>query len=134
MAYPRVPLGSGDWQRRVADAVNRLLGQVSYFHISVAGSPTAAQSLFKASFAVPLKLLQSMTVARSEVAATATAAFTITIGGTTAGTIAFLAGATEGVVAFTRTDVPALTELEILAPSPEDATLSNITLEIATEA
>lgn len=134
MAFPNIPRNGPDWQRRAADAVNYLLNQVGYFHIGIEGSPTAAQELFKASFAVPINLLQSMSVGRAGTAATATATFIITIGGATAGTIAFLAGQTEATVALTTTRVPALSELKVVAPSPQDATLADITLELATEA
>lgn len=134
MSYPNIPLAGPDWQRKATQAVNSLLNQIDYLHISIDGSPTAGQSLFRTKFPVSKTMLQSHTLAYSDVAATGSATANILIGGANAGTIVWAAGATQAVVTLTTTIIPARTEFEVVAPSPADATLSNPTISIALEA
>lgn len=132
MSYPNIPLGRTEQERRVSSAVNYLLNQSPNLVIFVQDQPTAAQSIYGPTFLpISYTIIQRNCYARASVAATSAAVFTILIAGVTAGTITFNAGATDGVIAFSITSLPALTNIEIVAPNPQDATLSDITLILA---
>lgn len=134
MPYPRIPLGRTEQDRKVSQAVNHLLEQFDWLHITVDGQPTAGQSLFKTKFPTARTMIASHTVAYSDVAAAATATANILIGGSVAGTIVWTAGATQAVVTLTTAIIPARTEFEVVAPTPADSTLSDPTISIALEA
>lgn len=131
MAFPNIPKNGNDWQRRTTDAVNHLLNQqpngVFYFQ----DMPDAGQSYGPTQFPVSYTLIPRGSNAIAGTAATATAVFTVLIDGVTAITITFNAGETSGVMAFASESLPLLTDFEIVAPNPQDATLADITIILA---
>lgn len=134
MSLPNIPRTGTDWQRRATDAVNYLVNQAPNLVLFVQDQPTAAQSVYGPTYLpVSYTIIQRSCFSSSATAATVTSVFHINIGGVLAGTVTFNAGTTDGVIAFSETEIPALTTLEVIAPTPQDATLSDITIIIALE-
>ena len=133
MSYPNVPLGQSEWQRRVAQATNYLLNEITILHAKAAGMPDAAQELVDEEFAIPTTIIARECALRCDVAPTNNAVFTISIGGVSAGTGTILAGQTEGTYTFTESGIPAFDRLLIVAPSPQDPTLDTVRFFIALE-
>ena len=131
-SYPNVPLQRGnDWDRKVAQATNYLLNQLTFFQFVIEDQPDAGESILLTQFPVNVPLIATQCSGWAATAATSDAVFTLTIGGSAAGTITFLAGQQTGTVALSTTTVPAETNFEITAPTPQDATLADITLTLA---
>lgn len=136
MAYPRLPLGRSEQDRKVAQTVNHLLDQFDLIYAKTDGAPTAGQSLIGGPFKFPISktILASHTIAYSDVPATASATANITVGGAVIGTLVWPAASTETIVTITSNLIPARTEFDVVAPDPADATLSGIHTSIALEA
>lgn len=132
-SYPNVPLGQTDWQRRLAQAVNFLLNLVEYNALVVEGVPDDAESIILTQFGVTRTLSPGSMSGWAPAASTATsdAVITFQVAGVTIGTITFPAGEQDAVVAFTSNSIPADTDFEIIAPSPQDATLADFTITLA---
>ena len=137
MAYPNVPLGKNEQDRRVSQAVNHLLNQVEYYVIQAEGQPDASQELFDQEFPLPVTLVASSCVLKLKdgtgVTPTNSAAFTLTVGGVTVGTGTLGAGQTTGNWQFTTTAIPEFTRVLLTAPTPQDATLANVVIAIAVQ-
>lgn len=67
---------------------------------------------------------------RSEIASTGAASFDVRKNGISFGTISFAAAATTAVVSLTTTSFVAGDNLTIIAPSPQDSTLANISISL----
>jgi hypothetical protein len=131
-AFPNVPTRRGhDFDGRVAQAVNHLLNQITFFQFVIEDQPTAGESILLTQFPVELPLVSTQCSGWAATAASSDAVFTLTVGGSSAGTITFPAGEQDGVVVLTTTTIPADTDFEIVAPTPQDATLADITLTLA---
>lgn len=131
MSYPNVPIGQSAWQRQIAQALNHVLNQVTFFQFVVEGQPADAESIILTQFPVKVGLLASQCTAWAATAPTSDAVFNVYIGGVLAGTITFLAGQQTGTVTLTITEIAALTDFEITAPTPQDASLADVTLTLA---
>jgi hypothetical protein len=132
MGYPNVPLQRGnDWDRKVAQATNYLLNQITFFQFVIEDQPTSGESILLTRNPVAWPLVANQCSGWAATAATSDAVFNINVGGSLAGTITFPAGQQTGVVALTTTTVPANTDFEIVAPTPQDATLADITITLA---
>ena len=135
MSFPNVPLGKTDWDRKLAQAVNHLLNQVTYYTISAEGIPDAGQELWDEEFPVSVRIDSSSCALRLKdetgIAPTSDATFTLTVGGVTFATGTIPAGQSEGNWAFTSTAIPDFTRTLITAPSPQDATLSDVIISLA---
>ncbi|MEX3935077.1 hypothetical protein AB4Y32_25350 [Paraburkholderia phymatum] len=97
--------------------------------LSIEGRATAAEQLFNFTvarvFTWPANLAGSL--AKSNVAATASATFSITKNGTAIGSFNFAAGATSATFTFASAVTFALGDvIRIVAPATADATLSDI--------
>lgn len=134
MKYPNLPLGRSEQDRRVAQTVNYLLNKVTFIKIDISGSLMAAsQVIYNSFFPVPYGIVEEECIAKARTVSTNDAVFNITIGGSAAGTITFLAGQTDGTFDFTTHDLEALDDLLITAPAVQDPTLNDITICIAVE-
>ena len=132
MSYPNVPLQRGpDFDRKVAQGLNHLINQVTFFQFVIEAQPTSGESILLTQFPVDLPLVSTQCSGWAATAPSSDAVFTLTIGGSSAGTITFPAGEQDAVVVLTTTTIPAATDFEILAPTPQDATLAGITLTLA---
>lgn len=129
MSYPRVPvIPTQDSARKFGGAINHLLGRMSYIHLEIAGKPAAGQVILSTQFPVALTVVPTGGLFKAKVGATAAPAFTITVDGVMAGSIPFTG--TDGTLGL-GFEVPAATPFEVIAPTPQDATLSDITLSLA---
>lgn len=79
----------------------------------------------------PLTLVESDSLLDATGAATAIAVFQMKKDGVNSGTLTVSAAGTTAAVVISDTDIPADSVLEIFAPSPQDATLENVTITIA---
>jgi hypothetical protein len=132
MGYPNVPLQRGnDWDRKVAQATNYLLNQITFFQFVIEDQPTSGESILLTQNPVAWPLVATQCSGWAATAASSDAVFNIMVGGVVAGTVTFPAGDQDAVVALTTTTVPANTTFEIVAPTPQDATLADITLTLA---
>lgn len=98
--------------------------------VFASGAPTAGETLLVYNAGEALTLAAADSTATAEVAATATAVFSITRNAVEIGTITFLAGATTGTVSLSSTGLSVDDALRIIAPSPADATLSGISITL----
>lgn len=130
MSFPNLPSHGGQ-PRDVARAVNHLLNRVSYLTVFADGMPTAAQQLLRVKLPVPLVIVDHDSIGDAGTAPTADAVFAVKIDGVSAGTLTFPAGQASATVSITTKDVPALSLLEVYAPSPQDASLADVTLSLA---
>ena len=131
MSYPNVPLGKSDWDRKVAQAVNHLLNQVTYMQFVVEGQPSVGESVILTQFPVAVSLIAAQSSGWAGTPSASDAVFTVLINGASAGTITFTAGQEDAAVSLTVTDIPAFTDFEIVAPTPQDASLADVTLTLA---
>lgn len=136
MGYPNVPAQRGpDFDRKVAQAVNHLLNQVTFYTFTIEGVPDAAQELIDREWPIPLKLVTDQCVLqlRDEVGVAPTADVTITfsVGGSTIATGLIEAGESEGAITFTSNEIPAFTRFLVTAPNPQDATFSDFIISLA---
>lgn len=135
MGYPNVPLGKNEQDRRVSQAVNHLLNQVTYYTYTVEGMPDGGQEIIDVEFPVPVKLIRDACVLQLRngvgVAPTSDAVITFSVGGSTIATGTVPAGEDEGSITFTSTDIPAFTRFLVTAPNPQDATLSDFIISLA---
>ena len=130
MSYPNVPLGKSDWDRKLAQAVNHLLNQVTYMQFVIEGQPADGESVILTQFPVKVGLLSAQSSGWAGTAPTSDAVFTVLINGSSAGTITFPAGSQDATVSLSVTEIPAFTDFEITAPTPQDATLADVTLTL----
>jgi hypothetical protein len=98
--------------------------------VFVAGMPAAAELLMLKEAERTFTATDDLSSAVADTPATAETVFTITLAGGPFATITFLAGATEGVFAFSSTAVPAGGVLRFIAPASPDATLADINLTL----
>jgi hypothetical protein len=132
VSFPNVPkILSPDWVRRIADAVNYLLNRKSYLNIFADGLPSAGQQLLRTKFSERLVIAAVSSIGDAGVAATASATFTLQVNGSSIGTIVFGAGQTTATISLTSTEIPSLSVFEVIAPSPADATLADVTISLA---
>jgi len=132
VSFPNVPkVLSSDWVRRIADAVNYLLNRKSYLTIFADGVPSAGQQLLRTKFSERLVIAADSSVGDASVAATASAAFTLQVNGSSIGSITFGAGQTTATISLTSTEIPSLAVFEVIAPDPADATLADVTISLA---
>jgi hypothetical protein len=132
-SYPNVPLQRGnDWDRKVAQATNYLLNQLTFFQFAVEGQPTSGEVILRTRNPVDWPLVANQCSITAETAPTADAVVIINVAGSLFATATILAGQDEGTVAFlSSTRLPAATSYEIVMPTPQDATLADITLTLA---
>ena len=133
-SYPNVPLGTTDWERRVAMAVNHLLNRLNYNHWVFDGQPTAGEVLILTQFPIATTLVAGSCggwVPATSVA-TSDAVVSFYTDGVLVGTVTYPAGQQTAVVSITNPLIPADTDFQIVAPDPQDATLSDFTLILAT--
>jgi hypothetical protein len=131
MSYPNIPLGKNDQDRRVSQAVNHLLNQDTFFQFVIEDQPTSGESILLTQNPVAWPLVANQCSGWAATAASSDAVFNINVGGSLAGTVTFPAGDQDAVVALTTTTIPANTSFEIIAPTPQDATLADITITLA---
>ena len=132
MSYPNVPLQRGpDFDRKAAQAINHLLNQITFFQFVIEGQPTSGESILLTRNPVAWPLVAPQCSGWAATAASSDAVFNIMVGGSSIGTITFQAGQQDATVTLTSTSIPAETDFEILAPTPQDATLADITLTLA---
>jgi hypothetical protein len=131
VSYPNIPLGGRDWQRRATSAINYTLNQLTFFQFVIEDQPDAGESILLTQFPVAVPLVPSNCSGWAATAPTNDAVFTLNVGGASAGTITFPAGEQAAVVVLSTTTIPADTEFEIVAPTPQDVTLADITLTLA---
>jgi hypothetical protein len=132
MGYPNVPLQRGnDWDRKVALAINYQLNQLTFFQFVIEDQPTSGESILLTQNPVAWPLVANQCSGWAATAATSDAVFNINVDGSLVGTVTFPAGQQTGVVALTTTTITANTTFEIVAPTPQDATLADITLTLA---
>jgi hypothetical protein len=133
MSYPNVPLGTSAWQRRVAQALNHLLNNLSYNTYIAEGLPTAGEQILITQFPVPITLVDLSGWVPAASVSTADATVTLKVAGTTIATVKYEAGQQDAVATIITPDIPANTDFEIIAPTPADATLADFTLTLATQ-
>jgi hypothetical protein len=132
VSYPNIPLGGRDWQRRATQAINYTLNELTYLQLRIDDGPlTDGEVVWNDVFPIGFKLVRTSCYATARTPSVTTAVFTILIGGVQAGAITFSTGQTAGVIDITETDLPALTDLEIVAPDPADTILDDLTIIIA---
>lgn len=131
ITYPRVSHRQPDKDRTFAGAINHLLNKLNYLHVSIVGKPTAGEVILDTEFPVPLFISFENSLLVAETGATASAAWDISVGGSTAATITFGAGQSTGTSSVPSIGVPARTRFTLTAPGTQDATLSDITLSLA---
>ena len=112
MSYPNVPLGRHEQDRRISQAVNHLLNQVTYYTFTIEGVQSAGQEIIYLEFPLPVELVRDACVLqlRNGVGVAPTADVTIT---------------------FTSNEVPAFTRFLVTAPNPQDATFSDFIISLA---
>ena len=134
MGYPNVPLGTTEWQRKLAQATNYLINRVQFNHWVIEGEPASGEVFFETIFPVPLNIIASSCAGWAPAATVATndAAVSFYLNDTLIGTITYPAGVQDAVVAFTTTAIPSHTPFKIVLPTPQDATLADFTLILAT--
>lgn len=131
-SYPNVPtLWTPDGHRRNSQALNHLLNQQDYINVEAAGVPDAGQVLLSMKFPFPVTIVPASSGLEADVAATNSAQVEFEIGGSSAGTATFPALGDEAQFSITTTTIPAWTRLRILAPTPQDPTLADLTLALA---
>jgi hypothetical protein len=133
VGYPNVPLGVTEWQRKIAQAINYQLNKLTFFQFATEGQPDDAQQILITRFPVTVPLVISQCSGWAEIAPTNSATFTLNIDGAAAGYIIFAAGSQEASVSITTANIPAEIPFEIVAPTPQDATLADVTLTLATK-
>lgn len=130
MSFPRLaPLGAKPSE--VSRAINYLLGRKSYLTVFAPGVQTGGALLLRLRFPEVITLVADSSLADAGVATTADAVFPVKVDGVSVGTVTFMAGQADGIVAFTDNQVPANSLIEIYAPGTADATLADISLSIA---
>ena len=130
--FPNVPtLWTPSGHRKNAEALNHLLNQQDYINVEIAGVPSAGQVLLSMKFPFPVTIVPASSGLEADVAATSSASVTFEIGGSPAGSATFPALGDEAQFSLTTTEIPAWTRLRILAPTPQDATLADLTLALA---
>lgn len=117
--------------RIVSATLNRIINRVSYWLLFVDGAPASGQQLFRIKLPQTMTLVQEETSGDAAVAATASSVFSIKVNSVTVGTITFGAGQTTATASITSAEVPAQAVFEVLAPSPADSTLADVSLSIA---
>ena len=130
MSYPNVPLGNTPWQRQISQATNHLLNQINYFQFVVEGQPADGETIIKTQFPIPVTLIASECSGWAGTASSGTAVVNYAIGGVSAGTTTFSAGNQDAPTSLTTVLIPAFTDFEITAPTPQDATLADVTLTL----
>ena len=135
MSYPNVPLGRNEQDRRISQAVNHLLNQVTYYTFTIEGVPSAGQEIIDLEFPLPVELVRDACVLQLRngvgIAPTADVTITFSVGGSTIATGTILAGQSEGSITFTSNEVPAFTRFLVTAPNPQDATFSDFIISLA---
>jgi hypothetical protein len=96
----------------------------------VDGSPGAGARLIRFASKRDMIAVAADSMFDAEEPATAASVFTLRRDGVVVGTITFGAGQSKAVVAFTDPDFPAESVLELFAPTPQDATLANVSISI----
>lgn len=131
-SYPNVPTQRGaDWDRKVAQATNYLLNQITFFQFAVEGQPNSGEVILRTQFPVDIPLVANQCSGWAGTTSTDTAVVTYYIDGVSAGTVTYSAGGEDAVTALSVTRIPANTPFEIVAPTPQDATLADITITLA---
>ena len=135
-SYPNVPTQRGhDFDRKVAQAVNHLLNQTTFYTYVIEGVPDASQEVIDIEFPIAVELVKDQCVLRLRnmvgVAPTADATVTFSVGGSTIATGVIPAGQSEGTITFTSNSIPAFTRFVVTAPNPQDATLSDFIISLA---
>lgn len=128
---PSIAESLGDFLDVELLKIQQAIGATRFLVVSAAGSPSDGQLLVRTRFPRPLNLSARDTVGVAEVAPTADAVFLVQVSGVTVGTITFAAGETEPTIDITDPKVPAMRLLEVYAPNPADAALSNVELALA---
>jgi hypothetical protein len=100
--------------------------------ISIGAKPTASEILLRAALTFPYTIFKDRCVASAETAATASTVFTLSVDGTTVGTVTFGVGATTGTFSITAPNFAAGV-LKLVAPATPDATLANISITLSGE-
>ncbi len=121
---------SPDATRRHSQAINELLSRLSYILIKTDGQPTAGQVVLSFRSPLNMNMVAGAFLMRAETASTGTADWLISVDGVQVGTVSFATSAT-GVVTLTNDLIPQGSLFAVTAPSPQDATLSDITISIA---
>lgn len=109
-------------------------GQPWDLHLYLSGLPADGTIFYRTKLvrAVRIPAGGTLSLASSEVAATASAVFSLKKGGVQFGTATFALGATTATFTIaSNTDFAAGNELRIDAPSPQDATLAGVQFSIA---